>query len=276
MESQEFQPVQLYLDRIDYEGDTTPNLENLNSLIRHHVSAIPFENVDVLNHKVIDLSLEALSQKVLLNGRGGYCFELNTLFEALLRELGYTVKSFGARVIYGHPPSVTRPRTHKVLMVPLKDKEWLVDVTFGAARFTKTIEWKESESTDKNLKITKQEDDFLLQTYFTGQWLNIYRFDKFPMLPIDYEVANFYTSTHPKSPFRHRLSVNIVEGKKSHILTGCEYTIVENHVAIKSTITYRDQILQLLRDVFKINVTNQDLDFFNSDYIDSNMEKANR
>ena len=87
-----------YLARIGYDGLRTATLETLTALHALHPSAIPFENLDVLLGRPINLDLPALEAKLVHGGRGGYCFEHNTLMAAALQALGFKVTGLAARV----------------------------------------------------------------------------------------------------------------------------------------------------------------------------------
>jgi arylamine N-acetyltransferase len=105
----------------------------LAGLIRHHVQAIPFENLDILLGRPILIDLDSVQAKLVAERRGGYCFEQNTLFAAVLRELGFAVTTLAGRVRLGAPEAVPTPRTHMVLRVEFPDDggPWLADVGFG-------------------------------------------------------------------------------------------------------------------------------------------------
>ena len=90
--------VQKYLERISYQGEIQTNLNTLAALHRHHILSIPFENLDIHYGRKIILDLNRIEQKVITHHRGGFCYELNGLFGALLRELGFDVKLLSARV----------------------------------------------------------------------------------------------------------------------------------------------------------------------------------
>jgi Arylamine N-acetyltransferase len=95
----EFVPnIENYFSRINYKGPRTPSLETLSSLQFHHVSSIPFENLDVLSKKIIKVDLESLENKLVTNKRGGYCFEMNKYFMSILKSLGFSVVPLLARV----------------------------------------------------------------------------------------------------------------------------------------------------------------------------------
>ncbi len=89
--------IDKYLERINYKGSTSPNLANLKTIHRNHLYSIPFENLDIHNKKKIVLDPNSVEQKILNSFRGGYCYELNGLFNYFLKELGYNTKMVSAK-----------------------------------------------------------------------------------------------------------------------------------------------------------------------------------
>ncbi len=109
-----------YLDRLGYAGPHTPSLDTLEALHALHPAAIPFENLNPLLRWPVALDAESLQAKMVAGGRGGWCFEQNTLFRHALQSLGFSVSSLGARVIWNTPPdSPIGPRSHMLLLVDL-------------------------------------------------------------------------------------------------------------------------------------------------------------
>ena len=96
-----------------------------------HPQAIPFENLDPLLKRPVKLDLASLQAKMVEAGRGGYCFEHNTLFANVLRELGFKVQEGTARVRWSVPQGVRTPRVHCLLFVEAEGDDYLVDVGFG-------------------------------------------------------------------------------------------------------------------------------------------------
>ncbi|EPX63172.1 putative arylamine N-acetyltransferase [Cystobacter fuscus DSM 2262] len=122
----------LYLQRMGYRGPLRPTLEALRRLHLQHLEALPFENLDVLGGRPMVLEEEALFDKLVRGGRGGLGFELNGLFAALLRTLGFQVTYLAARVSVAGEWPTAPGLDHLVLEVALEEK-WLVDVGFGEA-----------------------------------------------------------------------------------------------------------------------------------------------
>jgi len=120
--------ITAYLQRIDYQGSPAPTAETLRALHRAHLLAVPFENLDIHLGRPIILDEKRLFHKIVERRRGGFCYELNGLFAALLRELGFDVTLLSARV---YDNGDFGPEfDHLVLLVQLEER-WLADVGFG-------------------------------------------------------------------------------------------------------------------------------------------------
>lgn len=127
-----------YFARLGWTGTPDVSIETLRSLHIHHNSAIPFENLDVLLPREMHLDDQSLEDKLVHARRGGYCFEQNGLFERVLRELGFHVRSLLGRVVLSHPPQMP-PRTHRLLLVDVDGERWIADVGFGGQTLTAPI-----------------------------------------------------------------------------------------------------------------------------------------
>jgi N-hydroxyarylamine O-acetyltransferase len=125
-----------YLARIDYAERLDPTVATLRNLHFAHATQIPFENLDILLGHPISLDLAALASKLVTARRGGYCFEQNTLFAAVLESLGFVVTRLAARVRFGS--TAIRPRSHMLLSVAIDGVEWLADVGFGGEGLTRS------------------------------------------------------------------------------------------------------------------------------------------
>src|SRR5215213_9389215 len=118
-----------YLNRINYRGTLEPSVATLEALQRAHLLAVPFENLDIHLGRPIVLDQAALFDKIVRRRRGGFCYELNGLFAALLSALRFDTKMLSASV--ANAKGEWGPEfDHMTLLVTL-DKRWLVDVGFG-------------------------------------------------------------------------------------------------------------------------------------------------
>jgi N-hydroxyarylamine O-acetyltransferase len=199
-----------WLRRIGHDGPRTPVLATLRSVIAAHTGTIPFENIDVLLGQPPKLDLGSLQRKMVTGGRGGYCFELNMLLRAGLTAMGFTVTGLIARVIRGMEADAAGSATHMMLRVDLPEGPFLADVGFGNQTPTAPLAMHpgvEQETPHEVLRLWPVGDELTLQAKAGDDWQSIYRLSPHPRLAIDYEVANWFTATHPASPFVSHLIV---------------------------------------------------------------------
>lgn len=130
-------PIELdaYFHRIGFSGETAATLPVLQALQRCHVMSVPFENLDVQLGHPLTTSVEAAFHKIVNRRRGGWCYEQNGLFGAVLVTLGFRVTRLAAHVMRADRGPIT-DNSHLSLLVSLpgEDKEsYLVDVGFGGS-----------------------------------------------------------------------------------------------------------------------------------------------
>jgi N-hydroxyarylamine O-acetyltransferase len=216
-----------YFARIGFEEDRSPTPATLARLQTAHLAAIPFENLDVRLGRPIALDLPSLEAKLVARRRGGYCFEQNTLFAAVLRALGFEVETLEARV---RPPGATAtlPRTHMTLRVRFAGREVLADVGFGGDGALAPVPFDGTPvevGGDTHRLAAESEGIRVLQRLVDGAWVDLYAFGPAPALPVDYEVANHFTATHPSSIFRHTLTAQRTTAEARHALRGRTWVV---------------------------------------------------
>jgi len=257
-----------YFTRIGDHGPRQPTLETLNRIIEAHVRRIPFENLDILLGLAISVRPEDVEQKLVHGGRGGYCFEHNTLMLHILSTLGFEVRPISARVRYQKPRSFTPPRTHLFLRVEIEGQSWLVDVGVGgltptcALRLTLDTPQQTPHETRRIVAegqwtgFEERSADARLyhQARFDDTWHDICDFTLEQMLPIDVELANWYTSAHPDSHFKNRLIVarSCKEGRM--ILLGDQYKYRPKSGPLQiQSIDNDEHLLAVLADTFGLH-----------------------
>src|SRR5690606_27313058 len=169
-----------YFARIHYSGDRTPTLDTLTRIHSLHAKHIPFENLNPLLRIPVRLDLSSLSEKMLTQRRGGYCFEHNLLLKAVLESLGYSVKGLAARVLWGHPLDFIPARSHMLLMVEIESERYIADVGFGGMTLTKPlllVKDVPQETTHERFRLVDHEDEYRLEAEIRGEWKALYRFD---------------------------------------------------------------------------------------------------
>ena len=197
--------IKSYLERIDYHGELEPTAETLRKLHRAHMLAVPFENLDIHLDRPIMLNDAALFSKIVEHRRGGFCYEMNGLFAALLSGLGFRVDKLAAGVTReggGFGP----PFDHMTLLVHL-DERWLADVGFGES-FREPLlldERGEQLSGGHAYRIADEGENLILQRRGdNGAWADQYLFTLKPYEYRDYEEMCRYHQTSPESHFTQR------------------------------------------------------------------------
>jgi N-hydroxyarylamine O-acetyltransferase len=255
-----------YLRRIGMNEPPSADLAGLRALHRAHRVAIPFENLDIQMGKPIRLDLESLQRKLVGARRGGYCFEQNTLFLHALRAFGFEVMPCEARV---RPPGSDRitPRTHMVLVVRVEKGSWLVDVGFGGSGPLEPVALTggpevagETDGPQEpqqqhgwSYRMARESGETVLQFLDKEGWRDLYAFVPEPRHPIDFEVGNWYTSTHPASRFVITLSVQITTPDARHILHNLDYRRFTPDGEQTRAIA-RHELIPLLADTFGIDL----------------------
>lgn len=192
-----------YLARIGATGQLGADGETLQRLHRAHVAAIPFENLDIPLGRTISVELDDVQTKLVGASRGGYCYEHGVLFAAVLDRLGYSVDRMLARI--GGDEARPRPRTHMALHVHDADgQEWLADVGFGRG-LLEPLPWGTTESRTQG-SWTYQMSPLGERGWQVSEGRGtdqrpLYHVVDDPQHASDVVMANYFTSTHPSSPF---------------------------------------------------------------------------
>lgn len=246
-----------YFARIGYTGPRTPTLETLNGIVYAHVQAIPFENLDVLLGVPIRLEPEAIEAKLVHARRGGYCFEQNALLLHVLEQLGFHARPLSARVRYGRERDYTPARTHLLVRVELEES-WLADVGVGSMSMGSALRLDEHGAQDtphESRRLLRENGLIYHQVRFGETWVDVAEITLEEMPPIDRIVANWYTSTHPDSHFKHRLSVAraLPDGQRATILNRTYSVRDRDGKATEHTIGSPDELLALLDEKFGLS-----------------------
>lgn len=222
-----------------------PTLTFLNDLIAAHLRTISFNNLAVYFRpgQILNLELEALFEKVVLNREGGYCFENNKVFFFLLKTLGYEVRPLAARVLYGQSGDV--PRTHRMTVVTLDGVRFLADVGFG--RFTPPIAVPLESLQLDTFSIEKRGDIYLLQVQKEEESLALYAFDEGHYQESDFVVANYYTNTHPNSKFVKNLVLSRREGDVVELINGKTYSRITGNGREDKEIINSEEFASILK-----------------------------
>ena len=250
--------LESYFERIGYAGPRTPNLEVLSAIQLHHTLTIPFENLDPLLRRPVSLDTEALADKLLRAGRGGYCYEHGCLLLNVLDALGFTVTGLAARVLWNVPPGVVRPRSHMLLRVDLLDAIYVVDVGFGGLTPTAPLRLEPGivqRTPHDTFRLVTRQWEFILQAWMLEGWRSLYSFDLQPQLLPDYEAMSWYVANHPASHFVTNLLVAHNTPDARHVLNDNQLGVYPvNGATVRRTLGSAAQLRAALETTFGIRL----------------------
>jgi N-hydroxyarylamine O-acetyltransferase len=203
-----FEPAALdlgaYLGRIGFDGHASPDLQTLQAIALRHPTTIPFENLNPLIGRPVPLDIGSLQRKLIVEGRGGWCFEHNLLLGSALAAIGFRVEGLAARVHWNVPAGAVRPRSHMVLHVDLDGHPYVVDAGFGGLTLTGALRLQagvEQQTPHERVRLMPAGDSFVAEAEIVGEWRPLYRFDLQRQALEDYQVTNWYLANHPQSQF---------------------------------------------------------------------------
>jgi N-hydroxyarylamine O-acetyltransferase len=208
--------VNAYLQRIGYNGPTTPTADTLRGIHRAHMLSVPFENLDIGMGRKIICNEDLLIRKIVGQNRGGFCYEMNGAFAALLRALGFKVTLLSARVPC-EDGSDGPEFDHLALRVDLEEP-WLADVGFGDC-FVEPLRFevgKEQREGARTFLIMQEDKTYHLDRTDPGAVRKRqYSFTLTPRRLEDFAAMCHYHQTSPESPFTRKrvCSMATLEGR---------------------------------------------------------------
>ena len=240
--------IDKYFERVRWGGATAPSFDTLAGILHAHMSAIPFENVDVLLGRGIRLDLEGLQAKLVDARRGGYCFEHATLLGAVLDELGFSPVRHLARVVMMTPRNVAA-RGHMFLTVVLPEGRFLLDPGFGARapRIPVPVIDRREASIDHETHWLERDGDYWILRMGGPDnamdcWATTFEVEN----PGDVAIANHFTSTHPDSAFVNRIMMRALIPRGRVALHNRDVTITHDGVPEAFQLADRRALRELL------------------------------
>jgi N-hydroxyarylamine O-acetyltransferase len=247
-----------YLQRIDFVDEPRPDVATLRTLATAHIAAIPFENLDPLLGTPVSLDLAAVEHKLVNSHRGGYCFEQNGLFLAVLRVIGFDVTGLIARVLWNKPEDAEVAQTHMLLRVEVEGESWLADVGFGSMALGGALRLVADEAQPTSMEPFRLVTDgvhWRTQALVRDEWRTLYRFCMQPAEPVDYVVANHFTSTYPQSHFLHTLIVARTLADRRIGLRNREFVVhAPGYESVRRTLQDTGAIRRVLEAQFGIHL----------------------
>ena len=224
--------VSAYLERIGVKKRNEPTSGFLDELIFAHQCSVPFDDLDVYEHALVpSLGIPDLFDKIVIRKRGGYCFELNGLFAALLRALGYDVQPCMARVLFR--PNPYPLITHRANIVTIGNDRYLADVGFGGPMptFAPLIQEGATRTELGHTFVLNARDDYWWNVSYTGssdEPRAVLSFCTMPVEEHDFVPLSFYQAQNPQSAFRLNRMVNIKTVDGAFDLRNSTFTIFKD------------------------------------------------
>ena len=244
--------LEAYLARIGWRGPLEPTLATLTALLRAHMARVPFENLDVLLGRGVRLDLNSVHAKLVLAQRGGYCYEHATLLAAALERIGFHPVAHAARVVMVTPRPAS-PRTHMFLSVAVGGATYLLDPGFGGHGPLIPVPIVEGQDLRAGLdlhRLTRRDGEWVLEAQIGGTMTPLWMSTLQTESPIDFLMANHFTSTWKESPFVNRLMLRALTPEGRVSVMNRDVTISRGGTIEKLELADRRALRTLLADYF--------------------------
>jgi N-hydroxyarylamine O-acetyltransferase len=251
--------ITTYLTRISYHKPVKPDVQTLQELQHAHMQTVPFENLDIASKRPIRLDIESLWNKIILQRRGGFCYELNGLFAELLQSIGYDVTYLNARVFNSRGgPGIDFDHLALLVRMPNSSVRWLADVGFGDS-FNRPLNLDERGEQKQGLRAYRLEETsagfITWQKNYDGTWEPQYFFDLEPhKFPEEYESACLYHQTSPRSSFTRGSIISIATSDGRVSLEDGRLIITTNGQRSESAVHNQAEYQALLKEYFDVTL----------------------
>lgn len=250
--------IKKYLDRIGIKEELEPTIESLFNMQTAHLYSIPFENLDIHYGTKIELDIAKLFKKIITNGRGGFCYELNGLFYKLLTSLDFNARMISAKV-YSKEKGYGKEFDHLALLVKIDQDEYLADVGFGEftmepLKFELNTHQKDKNGIfvidkydDKTFRVNKLENDEAMPQYIfkeTSRSLD------------DFINMCIFHQTSKDSHFTHNKIITLPTRKGRITLTNDKLKIRSEERSNEVFVKNENEFHKYLNQYFKIILRN--------------------
>lgn len=245
--------IEAYLARIGIGDMPSVSLESLNRLLFAQLTSIPFDSIDVWGAGICpSLHIADIYQKIVVNNRGGYCFEQNTLFRVLLNSLGFDAYQVVACLL--NEDYSIYPPAHNVIICRLEGKKYLLDVGFGGPVPYQALEL--DPGAYGNFILKQDGGAFILERLDKEGTHPFIKFRDIPVSVTELIPLNFYISQNPESHFRHIIHVNQRKADGStYVITGNEFKIYKDKQVIVRQLRDVEDLKCVLKTYYQIDPT---------------------
>jgi len=232
-----------------------PDMAFLTELTSRHLADFSFSSVGPMLGNDLPLDIEAVFRRIVVDRRGGYCFEQNGLMQAVLAELGYATTLCLARVIHNQD---THPGlTHRITLVEIDGQQYVADVGFGATgpRFPVGMAGEEVREGFRVFRIAEgRPGEYHMQIRKDGSYFSLYRFELHRYGQADCEVGHFYSHRHPAANFVNHLVVSRILADEIRSLRNRDYRVITADGERVQTVADAAQLAEMLSDCFGIAI----------------------
>lgn len=266
--------ISAYLKRINCDEQPSPDADGLIQLQEAHRRFIAFESLDIGLGRPIKIDSKAVFDKLVMRGRGGYCFEQNRLFSDMLAALGFPNRPLLARVLLGLPEGEIPPRTHVLLLTQIGEEQWIADAGFGGSYVPpmRLIHGEEVQTKDGASHRLLLGDDNIWRLERAGSaetgdgrafphldWQAQYIFDLSEVEQADLEQCNHWTSTRAGTRFTTLQLVSITRGSGFAFMSDLDLSVSGKGETAKSVIGDAGEYAQILRDIFGLELSAEEV-----------------
>ena len=243
-----------YLAHLNIREMPSPDYHGLAQLQRAHLLKVPFENLSIPYGQPIDLSLESLFRKVVHDGRGGFCYELNFLYQALLERLGFETQLISGRVYSSEKEQYGPEFDHMTVMVNLPEGRYLSDVGFGEFSFDPVpFELDQHHELSRGRYLIDQYDDtyYRLSRIINDVVFPQYLFTDTPRTIGAFRDMCHYHQTSPESSFTQQKFISMPTEEGRITISGSKWRRQHGDGSITEA-PLTDSLEQVVRDQFGI------------------------
>jgi len=247
--------VQNYLQTLNLLGRDL-DFEFLRDIVTRHIATFAFSSVGCQLGDDLPLDFESLYQRIVIERRGGYCFEQNGLLYGVLEELGFSPKLFLGRVINNQ--DIHPGLTHRISMVEYEGQGYVMDVGFGSSgpRFPVPISEVEPNDSKNTFRIAERRPgEYHMQVFKDGGFYSLYRFELARYGQADCEVGHFFSHRHPDANFVNHLVVSLIRENETRSLVDLKYWIITKSGTRSLEISDSEQLRRILVDELGVQVT---------------------
>ncbi|CAN5741676.1 arylamine N-acetyltransferase [soil metagenome] len=246
--------INAYIRRLGLTGSSLKaDAASLRLLQRSHLLAVPFENLDIYWKRPITVDPDRFFQKMVIGGRGGFCYELNGLFNELLKAIGFETRRISGRVFSGGVYGLEFD--HAAIIVTLGGEEYLADVGFGdfttePLQFDLGVEQQDASGT---FVIRRSEGEYLEVVKRIGdEWSSQYIFTDTPRSLSDFEEMCGYQQSSPDSHFTRGALCSILTNVGRKTLTDKKFIVTTGTLKSETAVETELEFYRLLIDEFGI------------------------